>query len=231
MSPMARCGDDNLAHGSRPASARPYGLVAFDFDGTLADSFPWFCGVLNDVAARYRFRGVAEADLHTMRGMDARAIVRHLGIPAWKLPFVSRHMKALAVRDRADIGLFPGIAPMLRTLAGAGIPLAVVSSNGEGTIRTVLGPELAETIRYFACGASLFGKARRLAETVRRAGEPGTATLYVGDEIRDHEAATAAGCDFAAVSWGYTRADTLEARHPAFVFTKPTDIPAAVIPQ
>ena len=49
---------------------RPYGLVVFDFDGTLADSFPWFCGVLNEVAARYRFRQVGTEEIETLRGMD-----------------------------------------------------------------------------------------------------------------------------------------------------------------
>ena len=39
-----------------------YGLVIFDLDGTLADSFPWFCRVFNDVADRFRFKRVAEAD-------------------------------------------------------------------------------------------------------------------------------------------------------------------------
>ena len=28
----------------------PYRLVIFDFDGTLADSFPWFRSVYNDMA-------------------------------------------------------------------------------------------------------------------------------------------------------------------------------------
>jgi phosphoglycolate phosphatase len=39
----------------RTGAAAP-GLVVLDFDGTLADSFDWFCSVLNGVADRYRFR-------------------------------------------------------------------------------------------------------------------------------------------------------------------------------
>ena len=61
---------------------RRYDLVVFDFDGTLADSFPWFCSVLNGVADRYRFRRVEDGEIDTLRGMGASAIVRHLGIPA-----------------------------------------------------------------------------------------------------------------------------------------------------
>lgn len=210
---------------------RPYGLVIFDFDGTLADSFPWFCGILNEVADRYRFRQVGKDEIDALRGMGASAIVRHLGIPAWKLPLITRHMKALAARDIAGISLFPGIAPMLGELACSGVPLAIVSSNAEANIRRVLGADLADRIGHYACGASLYGKARRLKAVIRSAGLTGAATIYVGDETRDQEAADAAGCDFAAVGWGYTRADALASLGPAFCFSEPADIVTSLAPR
>ena len=50
---------DAQAEDPRGLSVVRYKLVIFDFDGTLADSFPWFAGVLNGVADRYGFRRVA----------------------------------------------------------------------------------------------------------------------------------------------------------------------------
>lgn len=32
-----------------------YKLVIFDFDGTLADSFPWLTGVVDRVAEKFQF--------------------------------------------------------------------------------------------------------------------------------------------------------------------------------
>ena len=204
---------------------RSYRLVVFDFDGTLADSFPWFSSVINDVADRYRFRRVAPHETDALRGMDARAIVRHLGIPAWKLPCLSRHMHRLAARDIGRIPLFPGIPDLLATLDGAGLRLGIASSNAETNIRTALGPAAAH-VRHFACGASLFGKARRLGALIRDAGFAPSETLYIGDEIRDHIAAREAGCAFAAVTWGYTRADALAAEGPAHLFDAPGSLSA-----
>jgi phosphoglycolate phosphatase len=43
------------------AAMARYKLVVFDFDGTLADSGPWFMRVLNQVAERHRFRKVSNA--------------------------------------------------------------------------------------------------------------------------------------------------------------------------
>ena len=85
----------------------------------------------------------------------------------------------------------------------------------------------ARRFTHYACGASLFGKARRLRALIRDAGVAPSETLYVGDEIRDHQAATEAGCAFGAVAWGYTRADALAARTPAHLFVRPGRDPAA----
>lgn len=205
-------------------SAPRYPLVVFDFDGTLADSFPWFAGILNEVAVRYRFRQVAEHETALLRDLDARAIVRHLGIPAWKLPLITRHMHALATRDIDAIRPFPGMRSLLTEVENGGIRLGIVSSNTEANIRTVLGRESADRIAHYACGASLFGKARRLKGLVRAAGFAPGQVLYVGDEIRDALAARAAGCDFGAVAWGYTNPSALAAHHPSAIFETPSDI-------
>lgn len=209
-------------------SAAPYRLVVFDFDGTLADSFPWFADVINDVADRYRFARIAPHETETLRGLDAAGIVRHLGIAPWKLPFISRHMHRLAARDIGRIPLFPGIPALLADLDAAGLPLAIASSNTRANIEAVLGTE-ARRFRHFACGASLFGKGKRLRALIREAGFAPQAVLYVGDEIRDHDAARAAGCAFAAVAWGYTRVEALRATDPALIISDPGALAAALV--
>lgn len=201
----------------------PYRLIAFDFDGTLADTFPWFCSVLNGVADRYRFRHVEAAEVERLRGLSARAIIADLGIPAWKVPLIARHMRALAARNAQDIQLFPGVPEMLEALDAAGIGLALVSSNGEAAVRRALGTSGVH-IRHYACGASLFGKARHLRAVARAAGVSPAAMLAVGDEIRDAEAAAKAGCAFGAVAWGYTERAALRAQAPAHLFGEPGEI-------
>ncbi|WP_342151544.1 HAD hydrolase-like protein [Methylorubrum sp. SB2] len=208
---------------SRP----PYRLVAFDFDGTLADTFAWFGSVLNGVADRYRFRRVEADEVERLRGLSARAIIADLGIPAWKMPLIARHMRALAARDAHDIRLFPGVPEMLGALDAAGIGLAVVSSNGEATVRRALG-DSGDHIRHYACGAALFGKARHLRAVAREAGVAPGEMLAVGDEIRDAEAAAKAGCAFGAVAWGYTDRAALQAKAPAHLFGEPAEIVEAV---
>lgn len=210
-------------------AGRPCRLVVLDFDGTLADSFAWFASVLDGVADRYRFRRIAAHEVEALRALGAREIVRHLGIPRWKLPLIARHMHALAARDAAGIGRFPGIDAMLADLFAMGVPLAVLSSNREDTVRRVLGPDNAGRIARYACGASLFGKGRRLAGLMARMRVAPQEVLCIGDEIRDLDAARSLGCAFGAVAWGFTDARALAARDPDYLFAHPAEIAPAVM--
>jgi phosphoglycolate phosphatase len=206
-----------------------YRLVIFDFDGTLADSFPWFVATINTVADRYGFRRIEEGELDLLRGYSAREMVRHLGIPSWKLPLIAGHIRKLKARDRGAIGLFPGVGALLRQLAEGGVVLAIVSSNAEENVRQILGPELAPLIRHYACGASLFGKAAGFKKVLRMCSiRPGEA-LCVGDELRDLEAAREAGIPFGAVTWGYTTAEALGAHGPQILFTRVEEVAEAVV--
>ena len=69
-----------------------------------------------------------------------------------------------------------------------------------------------------ALSFSIFGKTSRFRRVLRRSGLRNDEVLCVGDEIRDAEAARAAGIPFGAVTWGYTTADALLRHEPAEVF-------------
>jgi len=184
----------------------PYKLVIFDFDGTLADSEAWFFDAFNSVGERYRLRKVDAEEIEELRGKSSREIVRRLGVPAWKLPLIARHMRRLARENTDGVALFRGVETMLERLSGRGALIGVVSSNAEETIRRTLGPRLSASIGYFECGASLFGKARRIRRILRRSGLAASEAIFIGDETRDVEAAREAGVAAGAVLWGYARA-------------------------
>jgi phosphoglycolate phosphatase len=199
-------------------------LAIFDFDGTLADSFPWFLGVVNRLADEHRFRRMEESEIETLRGQTARQIVAHLGVPAWKLPRIAHSMRQQMAREIGHITLFPGVDHLLQGLARRGIRIAIVTSNSIGNVRQVLGPDNAALIQHYACGVSLFGKPAKLRAILRSSGLSAAETIYIGDEIRDWEAARAEGIAFGAVSWGYTNPEALRALDSQEIFASPEEI-------
>ncbi|AOK20229.1 hydrolase [Burkholderia cepacia] len=188
-----------------------YRLIAFDFDGTLADSLDSFLAALSEASRMHGFRDVDDTLVATLRGMSARDIIRALDVPMWKVPRVTIDMRRLMRPRIADVTLFPGVAETFDTLAARGIRIAIATSNTEDIVRDRLGPHACRHVGHFACGIPLFGKSRRLRALAHDAGLRTTDVLYVGDEIRDADAARRANVAFQGVAWGYTAPDALQA--------------------
>ncbi len=201
-----------------------YRLAIFDFDGTLADSLGWLLDTYDAVAGELGLRRVTAAEVPSLRGRHAREIIRYLGVPRWRIPLLAVQMQALQARDIDRIRLFPGIAEVVDGLAARGVALAVVSSNAEANIRRVLGPDHAGRVAHYACGISLFGKRHALRRVLRAARVPPAEAIAIGDELRDLEAAQAAGIAFGAVAWGYATPAALRSGRPTEMFDAPADI-------
>lgn len=194
-----------------------YSLAIFDYDGTLADSFPWFCSVLNQTARQFGFREVAEGEADELRGLDSRQIIARLGVPLWKMPTIAMHMRKLSAESGDEVALFPGAAPMLARLAASDITIAIVSSNSEAVIRRTLGRASAH-VTHFGCGASLWGKSAKFSAVIRQVGALRQETIAIGDEIRDIDAARRAGITSGAVTFGYNTGASLRACGPDLIF-------------
>ncbi|MBX6375652.1 MAG: HAD hydrolase-like protein [Acetobacteraceae bacterium] len=204
-------------------------LVLFDFDGTLADSLPWFRGVFPEIAGRHGFRVPDAAEFEALRAMGNREILRRLGVPLWRLPGIAADMRRLKARDAGRIPLFAGVDRMLRRLSEAGLRIGIVSSDAEANVRRTLGPANAALIHDYACGAALFGKARRMRALLARHGVAPGEAIAIGDELRDIEAARRAGLRAGAVTWGYAAPDALSAAAPDLLFASLDEITDALL--
>ena len=189
-------------------------LVIFDFDGTLANTWPWFAEEIVRGAEPLRYRPVTRSEVEQLRALHAREIFKALGIPRWRVPWLAAHMRRRAEAAAGALQLFPGVPDLITTLHGAGVRLAVASSNSERTVRQVLGARLAALVQFYACKTSVFGKAAKFRRLVRRTGVAPGRTIAVGDETRDLEAAAAAGIRGVAVEWGYAEPALLRAYAP-----------------
>ena len=194
-----------------------YRLAIFDFDGTLADSLDWFRASIHGVIARFDLTPVSAEELEQMRGLSAREIMARLNVSMWQLPAIVSDMRKRKLAAASETSLFAGIPAMLSDLQRQGIKTAIVSSDSEASVRQVLGPATS-LITRFDCGAAIFGKHRKFRRVARKLGAKPSETICIGDEIRDIEAAKAAGMDSGAVAWGYALPAALQAAGPTHLF-------------
>ena len=185
--------------------------VLFDLDGTLADTALDLAAALNRLRSE---RGLAALPLQTLRpyaSSGARGLL-HIG---FGLTPDDLHFETLRdafldhydARVCVDTQLFPGIPELLETLEQRDIPWGIVTNKSSRfTPRIVAALGLEARPACVVCGdstphikphpASLLHAARQLAL------EPAQC-WYVGDDLRDVQAAHAAGMRSIAVEYGY----------------------------
>lgn len=199
-------------------------LIIFDFDGTLADTFPCFVRVFDEAAAKYNFKPLDRDNAQGLRGLDARQIMALHGIPLWKTPAIARFMRTRIGDEAHAITVFDGVDAALRALKQRGVVLAIVTSNSRDNVRRILGPGLLALFSHVECGAGLFGKLPKVRKVLAATGIAPVDTLLIGDEIRDAQVAGEAGVDFGAVAWGFNHVDVLAAQQPKHVYRQVADL-------
>jgi phosphoglycolate phosphatase len=213
--------------GSPAASLRPvlrFKLIIFDFDGTLADSLAWFLGISDQLADEFGFDRIDKSQLGRLRRLHAATLLSLHHVPLWKTPLIAARFRRLMGQQISQIGLFPGVEEMLEHLHEAGCALAVVTSNSRGNVRRVLGRETAALLSDCEGGVSLAGKHAKLRKILHRSGIDPDLAIFIGDEIRDIEAARRAGIASGAVAWGFTDVGALIEHAPDHVFTSMQDV-------
>jgi phosphoglycolate phosphatase len=201
----------------------PFKLVVWDFDGTLADSLPTAVRIFNRLAPEMGFKPLE--DVNAARGLSMRQFLRQQGISLWRLPRLVRKYHAAAAEEADKLKLAAGLAETLTAIAGSGVRLGVLSSNREDNIRRCLRANGAEGHFAFVVGyPRLFGKAKALKRILRAELMTRADVLYVGDELRDVEAAKKAGVRVAAVTWGFHTVELLRTGAPDFVVSDPCEL-------
>lgn len=200
-----------------------YKLAIFDFDGTLADSYPFFLEVQNELAKQYNLKQLTMDDLDASDG-DPRKMMKMAGMSLWKLPlFMSGARKMMAERiDR--IPVFDGVEEMLQKLSKSGVMLSMITSNSHANVSNKLGADIMSLFIDPQFDTSLFGKGKRLKKLIQSTKVEPSRVIYIGDEVRDIKSSHAKHIPFGAVSWGYTRVETLIEHSPAEVFNSVDEI-------
>jgi 2-phosphoglycolate phosphatase len=194
--------------------------VLFDLDGTLADTAPDLGGAVNRMRLRRglealpieRLRPVASAGARGMLAAGFAVAPDEAGYEALRDEFLAEYESAL---DR-DSRLFDGVPACLEALAARGLRWGVVTNKATRfTLPVLAGLGLAEGAAVVVAGDTTpHAKPHPapLLEACARLGLEPRQAVYVGDDLRDMQAARAAGMPAIAAAYGYL-GDGLDVAH------------------
>ena len=204
--------------------------VLFDFDGTLADTASDLSRALNRVRAD---RGLDEVPLARLRGhasAGARGLLEagmgilpeHEEYKSLREAFLRHYAENICV----DTRLFPGIEDLLAAIEARGLRWGIVTNKSTSLTRLVVQSlGLHARAACVVCGDTTPHLKPHPASLLHAAGElklETTDCIYLGDDLRDIQAARAAGMRPVAVAWGY--GENLSSWNADAVLERPEDL-------
>jgi phosphoglycolate phosphatase len=192
--------------------AFPFDLVAFDLDGTLADTAPDLAAALNHTLGRLGRPGVAPEAVRHLVGHGARTLLRkglaasgqaHEELVEQGFPiFLEYYAANICVGTRC----YPALEPAMDELASRGVALAICTNKPEPLTHALVAA-LGWRGRFAAIVGADPARPRKpdplpLLQAIAQSG--GGRAAFVGDSIVDAETARAAGVPFVAVSFGFS---------------------------
>lgn len=189
--------------------------VAFDLDGTLADTAPDLVGALNAAIAQDNLPPVDLEHVRQLIGYGARALLRrayahnHIGLPEHVLDdrvgaFLDHYAQHVCVQTT----LYPGMKQALDALIAAGARLSVATNKPDAlAVPVIEGLGVADRFDRII-GATSAPKRKPHAAHIRAAVGAGVdpeRVVMVGDSVPDVGAARAFGARVIVMDDGYTR--------------------------
>ncbi len=197
-------------------------VIIFDFDGTIADSVDVFIDIAREISGSH-VRIEAE-EIRSLRGLIRFG--QRIGAPFWRFPLALTKVRGMVDKHIREIDPFDGMPEVIKKLHASGYQLFIVSTNSRVTIEKFL--KLNGLAVYFS---GVYGsrklvtsKTKSLRRLMRREELVPAISVFIGDEFRDCEAARSVGMPWIAVTWGFSREETLRKLNPAAVAHKPSEL-------
>jgi phosphoglycolate phosphatase-like HAD superfamily hydrolase len=160
-----------------------------------------------------------------LRDLSAKEVIRFLGISSWTLPFLIKKLRQNVQIRILELMPVQGMPKIIQGLKDQGILMGILTSNSEENVRSWLRMHNLNLFDFIYTGNNLFGKDKHLKVITKKIANASQINIYyVGDEVRDIEAARQAQLKGIAVTWGYNSQKILLTASPDHLCTKTKDL-------
>lgn len=209
--------------------------VCFDLDGTLVNSLPGLAAAVDEMLKSVGLPAAGETLVSTWIGNGASILVERALVWAGVAPSAIQLMQFRTAFDRYYVDtveqgsrLYPGVIETLEQLQQNKIKLALATNKATPFVPPLL--QQLEIAPYFSViigGDDVVIRKPHPAPIYLILGKLGlhaNELLVVGDSRNDIEAAKAATCPTAGLTYGYNYGEPIANSHPDYVIDKFEDI-------
>lgn len=209
---------------------KPYEIVFFDLDGTLADTSPGVVGSLNYTLQKMQLPGLTEADTESFLGSPIRDFLRRVYQldKAQTEQFVAVFRQEYEQNRLFQADMYEGIPTILDELRSHGLKTAVATNKPQKQADALVEYFHLTALFDVVLGCDEMGKPGK--DGLIRQGiqllMPGANAVLVGDTACDLAGAQKSGVDFISVLYGFGFHDRKVSESQGAIFAAET--PAAV---
>ncbi len=210
-----------------------YDTVIFDLDGTLMDTLDDLADSVNAILEKHGYPIRTREHVRRIVGNGLRQTLK-LCLPDGTaeeeierlLPeFTTYYKEHCQVKTKP----YEGIMDCLKELSEQGYKLAIVSNKGDEAVKILNRDYFQEYVKV-AIGERQGIRKKPEPDTVYQAlkelGSEKETAIYVGDSEVDKKTADNAGLKCISVDWGFRDREELEKLRPAYLISRPGEIPA-----
>jgi len=210
---------------------RPFDLIIFDLDGTLADTAADIAHALNATLSEAGLPTHPIDQVISYVGDGAARLIERAVPPSRQggdlATLLQRFLAHYEARPCVDSRLYPGIAELLADLQRAEIKTAVLT-NKPGPLARQLVATLLPATSFLAVVGDADGFPRKpdpaaARGLVERCGTTPERTVIVGDGVPDVRMAHALPARVVAATWGYSSRTRLAAEAPTWLAESPQE--------
>lgn len=204
-------------------------VIIFDFDGTIADTLDTIINIVNQVKTKNGYKPISFEEIADYKNLTSQQIIKKSGISIFKIPCLIKQVKQELNQRINNIKLFNGIPEVIQELKRQNHTLVIITSNSRENVITFLKyNNLLEYFDFIYPGKTIFGKDKIIKNFLKQKNINSQNAIYIGDEIRDIEAAKKSNIQIISVTWGFHSKQALMQHQPDFLIETPQEILTAI---
>lgn len=197
----------------------------FDFDGTIADTFKFAVELSDILLPEFGMKKIDPKDYEHYRSLSIPQIIKELKVPKRQIPNIALRIRKLINQKIESLEPIDGIIDVINKLHEDGNQLGILSSNNKANIGYFLEKNKIDSYFSFVdTKANPLVRNFNLRQSIKKHKINKANMIYLGDELKDLNAAKFNKVKFIAVSWGLNNKTIFEKKGAKIIVDKPAEI-------